>query len=96
MQEIEPTRAPSPERAASRGNGEPERDGSYWERILGDSYAAHLQQEEAERIRIERSLGKGKRQRRKINYAEAAMVTAKELSKNQVTDNDDQYNIVSL
>ena len=53
-------------------------DTTYWERILGDSYAAHLQQEEQERVRIERSLGKGKRQRKKINYAEAAMLGSKE------------------
>ena len=53
-------------------------DTTYWERVLGDSYAAHLQQEEQERMRIERSLGKGKRQRKKINYAEAAMLGSKE------------------
>lgn len=51
-----------------------EKDPEYWQRVLGDEYSAHialLQQQEEE---LARTLGKGKRIRKQINYAEQAMM----------------------
>ena len=42
----------------------------YWERVLGDSYALHLGELQREQEEIAKSLGKGKRIRKQINYAE--------------------------
>ena len=47
-----------------------EEETHYWERVLGDSYAMHLGQLQREQEEIAKSLGKGKRRRKTINYAE--------------------------
>ena len=47
-----------------------EEETHYWERVLGDSYALHLGQLQREQEEIAKSLGKGKRIRKQINYAE--------------------------
>nr|QVX32604.1 CHD3/4/5B [Platynereis dumerilii] len=55
----------------------PEKEVDYWSRVLGESYEEHRAQRLKEEEELAASLGKGKRNRRKINYAETFMTPEK-------------------
>ena len=46
----------------------------YWQRVLGEEYSLHMAQLQQQQEELARSLGKGKRVRKQINYAEQAMM----------------------
>ena len=62
--------------------GEGESDVQYWQRILGPAYNEHLIRTLKEQEELANKLGKGKRIRKQINYAEREMMeTVDALSK---------------
>ena len=72
-----------------RGGGkkeeETEEQAKYWQRILGASYNEYVvEQHRAEEIRIA-SMGKGKRIRKKINYAESRALEEQSVAKVFIT-----------
>lgn len=61
------------EREGRRAN---ETDVQYWQRVLGPSYHEHIVQTLREQEEVAKTLGKGKRIRKQINYAEQEMMAA--------------------
>ena len=58
-----------------------ETDVQYWQRVLGPAYHEHVVQTLKEQEEVAKTLGKGKRIRKQINYAEQEMIAAAEGSK---------------
>jgi len=48
----------------------------YWQRVLGPAYHDHVVQTLREQEEVAKTLGKGKRIRKRINYAEQEMMAA--------------------
>lgn len=57
---------------------ENETDVQYWQRVLGPAYHDHVVQTLREQEEVAKTLGKGKRIRKQINYAEKEMMDAAE------------------
>ena len=55
-----------------------ETDVQYWQRVLGPAYHDHVVQTLQEQEELAKTLGKGKRIRKQINYAEKEMMDAAE------------------
>jgi len=53
----------------------------YWQRVLGSAYHEHVIQKLREEEEVAKTLGKGKRVRKQINYAEQEMIAAAEGAK---------------
>lgn len=53
-----------------------ETDVQYWQRVLGPAYHDHVVQTLHEQEELAKTLGKGKRIRKQINYAEQEMMAA--------------------
>ena len=64
-----------------------ENDLQYWQRVLGPAYHEHVVQTLREQEEVAKTLGKGKRIRKQINYAEQEMIAAAEGAKVQTTYN---------
>ena len=60
-----------------------ETDVQYWQRVLGPAYHEHVVQTLREQEEVAKTLGKGKRIRKQINYAEQEMIAAAEGAKVQ-------------
>ena len=58
-----------------------ETDVQYWQRVLGPAYHDHVVQTLREQEEVAKTLGKGKRIRKQINYAEQEMIAAAEGAK---------------
>ena len=58
-----------------------ETDVQYWQRVLGPSYHDHVVQTLREQEEVAKTLGKGKRTRKQINYAEQEMMAAADITK---------------
>ena len=61
-----------------------ETDQQYWDRVLRDSYTEHVASILQEQEAIAKTLGKGKRVRKQINYLE------KELGRSGITSMDEK------
>ena len=64
--------------ASTDDKTESETDIQYWQRILGPAYNEHMIQTLKEQEELANRLGKGKRVRKHINYAEKEMMDAAE------------------
>jgi hypothetical protein len=53
-----------------------ETDVQYWQRILGPAYHDHVVETMRQQEEVAKTLGKGKRIRKQINYAEQEMMAA--------------------
>jgi Domain of Unknown Function (DUF1087) len=53
-----------------------ETDVQYWQRILGPAYHEHVVETMRQQEEVAKTLGKGKRIRKQINYAEQEMMAA--------------------
>jgi len=53
-----------------------ETDVQYWQRVLGPAYHEHVVENLRQQEEVAKSLGKGKRIRKQINYAEQEMMAA--------------------
>jgi len=76
--EEEPPEAVEEEKEGRRAN---ETDVQYWQRVLGPAYHEHVVQTLREQEEVAKTLGKGKRIRKQINYAEQEMIAAAEGAK---------------
>ncbi|KAK2159555.1 hypothetical protein LSH36_151g07062 [Paralvinella palmiformis] len=71
---------------------EPSDNAEYWQKVLGPSYQEFAQQQSREAEAIARTLGKGKRIRRQVNYAEQqAMLELEARSKTTTVIEDATY-----
>jgi len=64
------------EHEESKDRKDNETDVQYWQRILGPAYHDHVVQTLREQEEVAKTLGKGKRIRKQINYAEREMMEA--------------------
>ena len=71
-----------------------ETDVQYWQRVLGPAYHEHVVQTLREQEEVAKTLGKGKRIRKQINYAEQEMIAAAEGAK--VLRNNSKYYYVLI
>jgi chromodomain-helicase-DNA-binding protein 4 len=72
-EEKEKEEEPAAEDDGRRAN---ETDVQYWQRVLGPAYHEHVIQTLREQEEVAKTLGKGKRIRKQINYAEQEMMAA--------------------
>lgn len=77
MKEEEPVEAVDEDNKGD-GRRSNETDVQYWQRILGPAYHEHVVQTLREQEEVAKTLGKGKRVRKQINYAEQEMIAAAE------------------
>lgn len=72
----EDTEAAVDEDKEKEGKRVNETDVQYWQRVLGPAYHNHVVQTLREQEEVAKTLGKGKRIRKQINYAEQEMMAA--------------------